>query len=104
MPRSGYRLIGDESNRVVTWNGNSDISSLGESVAIRLKMFQAKLFAHRISIRAGLQFSCRVFTSNAEVPGVWHRVTVSRAHTNEWKQGRSLELTFEQPNLDGPNS
>ena len=42
------RLIGDESDRVVTWNGDSDISLLGETVAIRVKMFQTKLFAYRL--------------------------------------------------------
>jgi hypothetical protein len=40
------RLMGDESDRAVTWNGNSDISSIGESVSMRVKMFQAKLFAY----------------------------------------------------------
>lgn len=42
------RLAGNESDRVVTWKGNSDISQLGETVAIRVRMFQAKLFAYRI--------------------------------------------------------
>ena len=42
------RLMGDESDRAVTWNGNSDISSIGESVSIRVKMFQAKLFAYNV--------------------------------------------------------
>ena len=42
------RLVGDVSDRVVSWNGNSDISSVGGTVAIRLKMFQAKLFAYRL--------------------------------------------------------
>jgi len=42
------RLVGDESDRVVTWNGDSDISLLGETVAIRVRMFQAKLFAYRL--------------------------------------------------------
>ena len=42
------RLQGDESDRAVTWNGNSDISSIGESVSIRVKMFQAKLFAYNV--------------------------------------------------------
>ena len=42
------RLMGDESDRAVTWNGNSDISSIGESVSIRVKMFQAKLFAYNL--------------------------------------------------------
>jgi len=42
------RLIGDEADRVVTWNGKSDISSVGSTVAIRIRMFQAKLFAYKI--------------------------------------------------------
>ena len=42
------RLTGDSSDRQVTWQGNSDISSVGEMVAIRLKMFQAKLFAYQV--------------------------------------------------------
>ena len=42
------RLMGDESDRAVTWKGKSDISFVGETVAIRLKMFQAKLFAYKV--------------------------------------------------------
>ena len=42
------RLVGDEVDQVVTWNGKSDISGVGEMAAIRVKMFQAKLFAYRI--------------------------------------------------------
>jgi hypothetical protein len=42
------RLVGDEVDQVVTWQGNSDISSVGDMAAIRVKMFQAKLFAYRI--------------------------------------------------------
>ena len=42
------RLTGDEEDQVVTWRGSSDISSAGEMVAIRIKMFQAKLFAYRM--------------------------------------------------------
>ena len=42
------RLIGEEADRVVTWNGKSDISSVGSTVAIRIRMFQAKLFAYKI--------------------------------------------------------
>jgi hypothetical protein len=41
-------LVGDEVDRVVTWQGNGDISSVGEMVAIRVKMFQAKLFAYKV--------------------------------------------------------
>ena len=41
-------LVGDEEDQVVTWQGNSDISSTGEMVAIRVKMFQAKVFAYHL--------------------------------------------------------
>ena len=53
-PLSGFtfeeceRLTGDSDDEVVTWNGNSDISGLGDMVAIRLKMFQAKIFAYQV--------------------------------------------------------
>jgi hypothetical protein len=53
-PLSGFsfaecdRLIGDEADRAVTWNGNSDISMIGETVCIRVKLFQAKLFAYKL--------------------------------------------------------
>ena len=53
-PVNGYSfaecdlLVGDEENQVVTWQGNSDISKVGEMAAIRVKMFQAKLFAYRL--------------------------------------------------------
>ena len=42
------RLTGNEADRVVTWNGRSDISGIGEMVAVRLKMFQAKVFAYQV--------------------------------------------------------
>lgn len=42
------RLVGDEEDRVVTWNGSSDISKVGEMTAIRVRMFQAKLFAYKV--------------------------------------------------------
>ena len=42
------RLMGDEPDRAVCWNGNSDITSLGDTVSIRVKMFQAKLFAYKV--------------------------------------------------------
>jgi hypothetical protein len=42
------RLTGDSPGQVVTWNGKSDISGVGEMVAIRLKMFQAKIFAYQV--------------------------------------------------------
>lgn len=40
-------LTGDELNGVVTWRGNRDISTLGETLALRIQLFQAKLFAYR---------------------------------------------------------
>ena len=42
------RLTGDSLDQVVTWQGKSDISAVGETVAIRLKMFQAKVFAYLV--------------------------------------------------------
>ena len=42
------RLTGDSLDAAVTWQGNSDISGIGEMVAIRLKMFQAKVFAYQV--------------------------------------------------------
>ena len=42
------RLTGDEEDRVVTWGGKSDISAIGDTVAIRVRMFGAKLFAYRV--------------------------------------------------------
>ena len=42
------RLTGDSAGRVVTWQGRSDISGVGDMVAVRLKMFQAKLFAYGV--------------------------------------------------------
>jgi len=42
------RILGDSIDRVVTWHGNSDISGIGDTVAIRLRMFQSKLFAYQI--------------------------------------------------------
>ena len=42
------RLTGDSADRVVTWRGRSDLSGVGDMVAVRLKMFQAKLFAYRV--------------------------------------------------------
>ena len=41
-------LTGDHLSKTVSWNGNSDISKLGDSIAIRLQMFQAKIFAYSI--------------------------------------------------------
>ncbi len=42
------RLTGDSTNQVVTWQGRSDISGIGEVIAIRVKVFQAKLFAYQV--------------------------------------------------------
>lgn len=56
-PRTGFsgftfgecdRVMGDSEDTVVTWGGKSDISEVGDSVAIRIKMFRAKLFAFRV--------------------------------------------------------
>lgn len=41
-------LTGDSLDQVVKWQGNSDISSIGKTLAIRLKMFQAKIFAYQV--------------------------------------------------------
>ena len=41
-------LTGDHLNKTVSWNGNSDISKLGDSIAIRIQMFDTKLFAYSI--------------------------------------------------------
>ena len=41
-------LTGDELDRTVTWNGNSDLSAAGEMVAVRIRMFQAKIFAYQV--------------------------------------------------------
>ena len=38
-------LTGDSLSQAVTWQGRSDFSAVGETVAIRLKLFQAKVFA-----------------------------------------------------------
>ena len=42
------RLHGDSLDQVVSWNGNSDLSDTGKAVAIRIRMFQAKIFAYKI--------------------------------------------------------
>mgnify|MGYP001365586140 FL=1 len=53
-PLQGYSLTdcdllaGDEEDQVVTWKGEGDISRVGEMAAIRVEMFQAKLFAYRL--------------------------------------------------------
>ena len=42
------RLTGDCLDQVVTWQGRSDISRIGEMLAIRLTVFQAKVFAYQV--------------------------------------------------------
>ena len=42
------RLTGDAEDAVVTWNGRSDISPVGEMVGIRLRLFQATVFAYAV--------------------------------------------------------
>ena len=41
-------LTGDEVDQVVTWKGNADIGGVGPIVAVRVRLFQAKLFAMRL--------------------------------------------------------
>ena len=41
-------ITGDSSDQTITWQGKSDISSVGNTVAIRIKMFNAKVFAYQI--------------------------------------------------------
>lgn len=41
-------LLGDESDRIVTWKGSSDISGVGKTIALRIKLFQAQLFAYKL--------------------------------------------------------
>ena len=41
-------LRGDEREKVVTWGGREDISALGESLMIRVRMSRAKLFAYQV--------------------------------------------------------
>ena len=41
-------LKGDEADKVVTWQGRDDISSLGESLVIRVRLSRAKLFAYLV--------------------------------------------------------
>ena len=42
------RLTGDAEDALVTWNGRSDISPVREMVGIRLRMFQATVFAYSV--------------------------------------------------------
>lgn len=41
-------LEGDAVDQIVTWNGNGDLAAAGETVAIRLRLFQAKVFAYHV--------------------------------------------------------
>ena len=41
-------LTGDAIDQVVTWQGRSDLGAAGEMVAIRLRLFDAKVFAYRV--------------------------------------------------------
>ena len=41
-------LVGDSLDKVVTWNGDGNISAIGEMVAIMVRMFRAKLFAYSV--------------------------------------------------------
>ena len=41
-------LQGDSLDQTVTWNGNSNLSEVGEMLAIRIRMFQAKIFAYHV--------------------------------------------------------
>ena len=40
------RLTGDQLDQVVTWQGRSDITPVGDTLAIRIRMFGAKVFAY----------------------------------------------------------
>jgi hypothetical protein len=42
------RLTGDALDGVVTWQGRSDTCAAGDSFALRIRMFQAKLFAYSV--------------------------------------------------------
>ena len=41
-------LRGDSIDEVLTWRGRSDLSETGDALAIRIRMFQAKVFAYLI--------------------------------------------------------
>ena len=41
-------IFGDERDRVVTWNGESDISGVGDTISIRIRMFRAKILAFQV--------------------------------------------------------
>ena len=40
------RLYGDQSEAVASWGGKSDTRRAGDQFALRVRMFQAKLFAY----------------------------------------------------------
>ena len=42
------RLMGDSLDGTMTWNGNPHLTAAGETIAIRLRMFQAKVFAYAV--------------------------------------------------------
>ena len=42
------RLMGDQLAGTMTWRGKADITTAGENIAIRLRMFQAKVFAYSV--------------------------------------------------------
>ena len=44
----GDRINGNSEDQVVSWKGRTDISAVGEAVGIRIRMFDAKLFAYRV--------------------------------------------------------
>jgi hypothetical protein len=41
-------ITGDSADQTITWNGKSDISHVGSTVAIRIKMFNSKIFAYQV--------------------------------------------------------
>ena len=41
-------LQGDEVNRVVTWKGKDNVARLSDSLAIRIEMYKATLFAFQL--------------------------------------------------------
>ena len=42
------RLTGDSLEGVVTWKGKADVCGAGEAFALRVRMFQAKLFGYGV--------------------------------------------------------
>lgn len=53
-PIPGYRfadcdpLSGDHLDRPVSWRGSTDLSAAGDRIAVRLRLFEAKLFAYSV--------------------------------------------------------